>query len=413
MRCGFKTVCSAVAILLLGLETLATPGAAAEGKPGAVAKSPMAEAGSFVYVNVRRVEQSIAADPKEARRIVEELIFKPTHVRFEPIENELPDQGKQPKFNVIEEDPRFKPIREKPKSGADDKLTGKRTNTQTDRIFEVDRFAILFHENKGVALLRFRKPIKPQTVATLLGLRGAARKTTDGIAYDVYPSGGLDRLFVWMSGNNAILALGWDAALLLRYVKYGTAHGWKTLDPQSLAVARGATKQAAFFMDVTAKNACQFLGCNVEFTPIDRVVGKAKPMNRWIQHTRQLKRIRVQLDCNSDVPVSATFVIGTSASAKAWHTKIDEVVADLNKLIRQRLSGKQDFKNGLTRAAWESALMTHVLSGLHVRLSETTVNVTLRHHKGFPRLVLFVLREISRIGAQADARFRDIADQLK
>ncbi len=86
MRCDFKTVCGAVAILLLGLETFATPGAAAEGKPGAVAKSPVAEAGSFVYVNVRRIERSIAVDPKEARRIVEELIFMPTHVRFVPIE---------------------------------------------------------------------------------------------------------------------------------------------------------------------------------------------------------------------------------------------------------------------------------------------------------------------------------------
>ncbi len=404
MRCGFKTVCGAVAILLLGLETFATPGAAAEGKPGAVAKSPVAEAGSFVYVNVRRIERSIAADPKEARRIVEELIFMPTHVRFVPIENQLPAHEEQPRFNDIEE---------RPKSGADVKLTGKRTRTQTDRIFEVDRLAILFHKDKGVALLRFRKPIKPQTVATLLGLRGAIRKTTDGIAYDVYSSGGLDRLFVWTSGNNAILAVGWDAALLLRYVKYGTTHGWKTLDPQSLAVARGVTNQAAFFMDVTAQNACQFLGCNVEFTPVGRELGEAKPKNRWNQHAGQLKRIRVQLDCDSDVPVSVSFVLSASASAKVWHTKIDEVVAGLHKKIRQQLSGRQDFKNGLTRAAWESDLMNHVLSGLHVRLSETTVNVTLRHHRGFPRLVLFVLREISRIGAQAEARFRDIADQLK
>ena len=46
------------------------------------------------------------------------------------------------------------------------------------------------------------------------------------------------------------------------------------------------------------------------------LVGKAKPKNRWIQHARQLKRIRVQLDCNSDVPVRASFVLGASASAK-------------------------------------------------------------------------------------------------
>ena len=47
-------------------------------------------------------------------------------------------------------------------------------------------------------------------------------------------------------------------------------------------------------------------------------------------------------------------------------------MAGLHKQIRQQLSRKQDFKNGLTRAAWESDLMTHVLSGLHVRCSGTT-----------------------------------------